>query len=126
MEHAALPINILGISDISHHDPCPIGSKLLWFQPGVLQGLLCGVDREHGSWPHLAEVPLWDIRRGWVLDPPAKGTAKTHSFPFRDELNARSSLLQRSQDLLDIVANDTNDAHACDGYAMHSPPLRTA
>jgi hypothetical protein len=93
MEDAALPINILGISDISHHDPDAIGAELLCFQPCILQGLLCGVDREHGSWPHLAEVPLWDIQRGQILDPPAKGAAKTHRFPFRDELDARSSLL---------------------------------
>src|SRR6266508_6026478 len=117
MEHAALPINIVGIADSSHHDPGPIGAELRWFQPGILQGLLCCVDGEHGSRPHLTEVPLWDIRRGQVLDPPAKGTAKTHSFPFGDELDARSSLLQRYQDLLDIVADDTHDAHACDGYA---------
>src|SRR5262245_25436196 len=119
MEHAALPINILGISHISHDYPDAIGSELQCFQPRLLQSLLGSVDREHGSRPHLAEVPLGDIQRGQVLDLPAKGTAKTHDFPLRDELDARPPLLQRSQDFLDIVANGTNDAPAGNGYTTH-------
>jgi hypothetical protein len=123
MEQAALPINILGISHISHHDPDTLGSELRCFQPRILQGLLCGMDREYGARPHLAEIPLWDIQRGQTLDPPAKGTAKTHGFPFWNEFDARSSMLQRCPNFLDIVANDTHDAPAGDDYTTHRPPL---
>jgi hypothetical protein len=95
MEHVALRINILGISHISHHDPDAIGSEMRPLQPRILYGLLRSVDREGGSQPHLAEVPLRDIQWRQTLDPPTKGTAKTHGFPLRDELDARPSLLQR-------------------------------
>jgi hypothetical protein len=71
-----LPVNILGVADVPHYDPNASGSERTWLHAGIFQGLLRGVRRELRAPPHLAQIPLWDIKSGKILDPAAEGTSE--------------------------------------------------
>jgi hypothetical protein len=71
-----LPVNILGVADVPHHVPDAFGSERTWLHVGIFQGLLSGMRRELRAPPHLAQIPLWDIKSGKILDPATEGTSE--------------------------------------------------
>jgi hypothetical protein len=71
-----LPVNILGVADVSHDDPDAAGSEHTWLHAGIFQGLLSSMRSELRAPPHLAQIALWDLKSGKILDPAAEGTSE--------------------------------------------------
>jgi hypothetical protein len=71
-----LPVNILGVADVPHYNTDAARLKRTRLHAGIFQGLLSGMRSELRAPPHLAQIPLWDIKSGEILDPAAEGTSE--------------------------------------------------